>query len=155
LFLGPGKRFDNTTRRLIDVDGTIAHDVGIESPIAPALWNPGDELAFTIDPIADGMVLDAITGAVLGAAPPIDGGEIMHLVKTAPGVGPGTFAICFLSHGGHLWDTAFDVRGTFGYFYEDVDALEVAGTLTGDTDIPTPEPASMLLLVFGAAAVSA
>lgn len=151
LFLGPGERFDPDTRNQIDVDGTMARDLGDASPTA-ALWDVGDELLFTIDPILDGLAFDA-SGLPI-PAPLIDGGEIMHLVKTAPGTGPGTFSISFLSHGGHLWDTAFDVSGTFGYLYEDVDALEAVGTLTGDTDIPTPEPTSMLLAAFAVVCVS-
>jgi hypothetical protein len=152
LFLGEGFRFDDETRRAIDVDGTMVRDVGDVPDTAPALWDSGDELLFTIDPISGGLVLDA-SGAVVGAAPLIDGGEIMQLVKTAPGLGAGTFAISFLSHGGHLWDTAFDVSGTFGYYFEDVDALEAVGTLTGDTDIDTPEPATLGLLLLGGLAL--
>lgn len=150
LFLGDGLHFDPETRDLIDVDGTMVQDVGDTGPTAPAFWGPGDELLFTIDPLSGGMIVDD-TGAPLGPAPIIDGGEIMHLVKTAPGSGPGTFTIAFLSHGGHLWDTGFAVAGTFGYLYEDVDALEAVGTLTGDTDIDTPEPGSLVLLTLGAA----
>ena len=154
LFLGPGLRFDDATRRAIDVDATMVQDVGDVPATAAALWDPGDELLFSIDPVSGGSILDA-SGAVVGAAPPIDGGEIMHLVKTAPGVGPGTFSISYLSHGGHLWDTKFDVRGTFGYYFEDIDALEAVGTLTGDTDIPTPEPSSAALALGAAAMVGA
>jgi hypothetical protein len=146
LFLGPGLRFDNETRNEIDLDASMVRDLGIASPTAP-LWGPGDELLFSIDPILRGTVLDA-SGAVVGPAPLIDGGEIMHLVKTAFGLGPGTFVNSFLSHGGHLWDTAFPVAATFGYYYEDVDALESVGTLTGETDIPTPEPASLVLVLM-------
>jgi len=149
LFLGPGLRFDDESRHLIDVDGTMARDLGESSPTAP-LWDPGDELLFSIDPLSGGTIIDA-AGTAVGPAPPIDGGEIMHLVKTAPGVGPGTFGISFLTHGGHLWDTAFPVASTFGYLFEDVDALEAVGTLTGDTDIPTPEPSSVVLLALGLA----
>ncbi len=149
LFLGPGLRFDNDTRDAIDVDATMVRDLGDVPPTAAALWDPGDELLFSIDPIAGGSVLDP-GGTIVGAAPPIDGGEIMHLVKTAPGIGPGTFGISYLFHGGHPWDTAFDVKGTFGYYFEDVDALEAVGTLTGDTDIPTPEPATAALALWAA-----
>jgi hypothetical protein len=149
LFLGPGKRFDDETRRQIDVDATMAQDLGIVSDTAPASWGPGDELLFSIDPISGGSIVDSISGALLGPAMPIDGGEIMHLTKTAPGLGPGTFAISFLIHGGHPWNTAFPVATTFGYYYEDVDALEAVGTLTGETDIPTPEPASLATILIG------
>lgn len=144
LFLEPGYTFDDESRRRIDVDGTMVRDEGVD-PGAATAWSTGDELLFTIDPILDGMMLDP-SGAPAGPAPPIDGGEIMHLVKKAPGLGPGTFSVSFLSHGGHPWDTAFDVGGTFGYYFEDVDALEAVGTLTGDTDIPTPEPSTVSLL---------
>ena len=144
LFLGPGFRFDDETRRSIDVDATMVRDLGEMPPgTAGALWDPGDELLFSIDPLMGATAIDP-TGAIF-PAPLIDGGEIMHLVKTAPGLGPGTFAISFLSHGGHLWDTAFPVAATFGYLFEDVDALEAVGTLTGDMDIPTPEPTSLVL----------
>ena len=139
---GPGARFED--RDVIDVDGTMARDVGDASPTA-ALWDVGDELLFTIDPVDRMTIIDA-TGKTTDVLGIIDGGEIMHLVKTAPGVGPGTFSISFLKHGGHTWDTAFDVAGTFGYAFEDVDALEAVGTLTGDTDVP--EPSSLLLLGF-------
>lgn len=147
LFLGPGLRFDDASRRAIDVDALMVRDLGSTSPTAP-LWGPGDELLFSIDPVSGGTILDA-SGAVVGPAPLIDGGEIMHLVKTSFGVGPGTLVNSFLSHGGHLWDTAFPVAATFGYYFEDVDALESVGTLTGNTDIPTPEPASLMLGLLG------
>lgn len=79
-------------------------------------------------------------------APLIDGGEIMHRVNT----GGVMFAISFLAHGGHTWDTAFAVAATFGYFYEDVDALEAVGTLTGETILPEPGSVAMLMLAGGA-----
>ena len=147
LFLDDEYRFDDETRRRIDVDGTMVSGSSNPAGTAPG-WAVGDELLFTIDPIEAGTAISP-TGATM-AAPLIDGGEIMHLVKTAPGVGPGTFTVSFLSHGGHLWNTAFDVSGTFGYYYEDVDALEAVGTLTGDTDIDTPEPSTAVLLAMGA-----
>ena len=107
-----------------------------------------DELLFTIDPID--APLDP-SGALL---PAIDGGEIIHRTNT----GAGSFSVSFLSHGGHLWDTAFPVAATFGYIDgigEDVDdALEAVGTLTGDTTIDTPEPGGGLLLLSGLACYS-
>jgi hypothetical protein len=154
LFLGPGLRFDDESRRNIDVDAIMARDLNIQSQTAPPAWDPGDELLFSIDPVSGGRILNP-NGGDMGAAPPIDGGEIMHLVKTAPGPGPGTFAISYLKHGGHTWDTLFPVATTFGYRFEDVDALEAVGTLTGDHDVPTPEPASAVLFLIGLGMVGA
>ncbi len=147
LFLPAGFTFDPATRDQIDVDGTMVHDPNhvpgsIGGPPGTAIWDAGDELLFTIDPVSGGSVLDPL-GAPVGPAPPIDGGEIMHLVN----LGPGLFSISFLSHGGHLWDTAFDVKGTFGYFYEDVDALEAVGTVDG-FEIPEPSSVALFLLAI-------
>lgn len=144
--MGDGLRLDPESLHLIDVDGTMASDVEPDLDHTSLSWGPGDELLFTVDPFTAG-VIDA-SGAVIGSVF-MDGGEIMHLSKT--GLGPGAFAVSYLSHGGHLWDTAFDVSGTFGYEFEDVDALEAVGTLTGDIDIPTPEPSAAVLAVVGAA----
>ena len=47
----------------------------------------------------------------------------------------------FLEHGGHVWDTAFDVRGTFGVRTENIDALEAASV---------PEPATLLIVASAA-----
>jgi hypothetical protein len=149
LFLPAGFRFDDETRRSIDVDALMTSDLGVTSPTAPPLWDPGDELLFSIDPIA-GMMLDP-SGAP-SVAPPIDGGEVIHVVKTAAGAGPATLAVAFLSHGGHLWNTAFPVATTFGYFYEDLDALEAVGVIEGDRVINTPEPTSAMLMIVGLAA---
>ncbi|MEZ6070588.1 MAG: PEP-CTERM sorting domain-containing protein [Pirellulales bacterium] len=135
LFLGDGS-FSSETRLLVDVDATMVRDVG-----EVGRWDVGDELLFSIDPID--QPLD-VTGAPL---PSIDGGEIIHLENTAAGLLPS-----FLKHGGHVWDTAFDVAGTFGYYFEDIDALEAVGTLDG-TEIDTPEPATLALLIFGLAAL--
>lgn len=132
-----GLTFDRQTRDQIDVDGTMARDVNNSSPTAPIAM-PGDELLFTIDPIDDPVVLDVAGGPGGPAGFMIDGGEIMHLVFT-----PGGFTIDFLDHGGHIWDTDFEVATTFGYEFEDVDALEAVGVLEG-TDISTPEPGTLL-----------
>lgn len=132
-----GLRFSQETRAQIDVDGTMARDLDNSSPTAP-IHMPGDELLFTIDPIDDPVVLGP-TGGPGAGIPAIDGGEIMHLAFNAGG-----FSIEFLDHGGHLWDTAFDVAGTFGYEFEDVDALEAVGVIEG-TDIGTPEPGTIVI----------
>jgi hypothetical protein len=64
-----------------------------------------------------------------------DGGEIFEY--DGPGI-----ATRFLKHGGHVWDTAFDVRGTFHVNNENIDALEGIATAV-------PEPASCLMVAFG------
>jgi hypothetical protein len=148
LFLPAGFRFDDATARQVDIDALMTKDVGQGSPTAP-LWNPGDQLLFSIDPISGGTMLSP-SGAP-SPAPLIDGGEVMHLTKIAAGVGPATISIAYLKHGGHTWDTAFPVATTFGYFFEDVDALEAVGTLTGDIEIPTPEPGSAISVLIGLA----
>ena len=48
----------------------------------------------------------------------------------------------FLSHGGHLWNTAFPVMATFGTASENVNALEA---------VAVPEPAILALLIPGLA----
>lgn len=69
-----------------------------------------------------------------------DGGEIFEY--DGPGI-----ATRFLNHGGHLWDTAFDVRGTFHVNNENIDAIEGIATAV-------PEPASCLIAVLGIALAS-
>jgi hypothetical protein len=97
----------------IDVDGLMTYD-GFGTWNS---WDTGDSLLFSIRPVDT-----------------FDGGEIWVWTK-------GT-AATFLSHGGHLWDTAFNVSGTFGGL-ENVDALEaVAGV---------PEPNLVALLAVGGA----
>lgn len=71
---------------------------------------------------------------------PYDGGEIF-VYTLGGGSGPATF----LNHGGHLWDTAFDVGGTFGCPTDEIDALEAVNVV--------PEPASMAALAIGAGAL--
>lgn len=147
LFLPVGVHFTQETRDQIDLDAAMARDIS-----DPGRWSPGDELLFSIDPILDPAIVGA-TGGPVPAGFSIDGGEIMRLVKY--GVLATDFTNAFLSHGGHLWDTAFDVRGKFGYMFEDIDALEAVGGISGGTDIPSPEPTSLVLLVMGIAAATA
>jgi hypothetical protein len=68
------------------------------------------------------MMQESITEMMFSIAPvgPFDGGEIWIWDYT--NLNPG--AAAFLWHGGHLWDTAFDVRGAFGTLSENIDALE-------------------------------
>ena len=86
-----------------------------------AMMMSGDSIMFSIDPI------DVF-----------DGGEIWVWDGTA---NPAQF----LNHGGHLWDTAFDVQLNYGTESENINALEAAST---------PEPSSILLLGFGLAGLA-
>ena len=49
-------------------------------------------------------------------------------------------AASFLSHDGHLWDTAFDVAAAYGVETQNVNALEA---------VAIPEPSTAVLLGFG------
>lgn len=60
----------------------------------------GDQIIFSIDPIQG-----------------LDGGEIFFYDKA-------TGNSSFFKHGGHVWDTSFDVMGTFGTATENINALE-------------------------------
>lgn len=63
-----------------------------------------------------------------------DGGEIfVGDVNTLTG--------SYLNHGGHLWDTDFDVMGTFGVPTENINAIEAIHFV--------PEPSTALLLGIG------
>jgi hypothetical protein len=91
---------------LVDLDGLFIEDTngnGLLDGGVPGQL-PGDTIIFSI---------------MAAAGLPFDGGEIWTYVLGG-GAGPATF----LNHGGHLWDTAFDVKGTFGVASEDVDAIE-------------------------------
>ncbi|MCG8408982.1 MAG: VWA domain-containing protein [Phycisphaerales bacterium] len=68
-----------------------------------ASFGPGDRIIFSIRDTTGG-----------GAS--FDGGEIIVLPFGAPAF--------FLLHGGHLWNTAFNVAGTFGVATEEVDSIE-------------------------------
>ena len=100
---------------LFDLDGLMIFDLDEN-----AEFENGDLVLFSIQPIAS-----------VG----IDGGEIYVYEK---GVGAS-----FLFHGGHLWDTAFDVSGTFNLASENVDALEAVSTTTITS---VPEPTSIFAL---------
>lgn len=71
-----------------------------------------NEIMFSIDPVL------ARDGSTL-----LDGGEIFVGVRGVSGK--------YLFHGGHLWDTAFDVKGTFGLGNENINALEAVAPEPG------------------------
>ncbi len=110
------------------------------SQIASAIGRP--DLAQLID--LDGLMIDAPLAlqntfeAILFSIRPIDvfdGGEIWVWD------GDPTHAANFLSHGGHVWNTAFDVMGTFNTASENVIALEAVSS----TEIPEPAACAMAL----------
>lgn len=74
---------------------------------------------------------------------PYDGGEIF-VYSLGEAAVPG-YAPHYLFHGGHLWDTAFNVGATFGCPTDEIDALEAVDVV--------PEPASMAALALGALGV--
>lgn len=107
----------------IDVDALMVHDVGTGFNPFDGQFGPGDSIMFSIAPIEDP------NGNLL-----YDGGEIWVWDYGKPAE--------FLEHGGHKWDTAFDVAGTFRVNVENIDALEAAG-------VPEPQAA-----VLGAIALA-
>lgn len=106
----------------LDVDGLMVRDVGTGLNPFDGQFGPGDAILFSVAPIT------GPNGSVI-----YDGGEIWNWEFGSPAQ--------FLDHGGHLWDTAFDVMGTFGSVSENIDALEAVGGV--------PEPTSLLLGTLG------
>jgi hypothetical protein len=98
------------------------------------------------------MDVDAILGIRNAGSPSASGRSIWLrsvnpvvdsalLTAAKSGNRPAAVPTRFLKHGGHDWDTVFDVRGTFHLNHENIDAIEaVAGV---------PEPSFLLLLVLG------
>jgi hypothetical protein len=89
-----------------------------------AIMTLGQRVIFSIRPLV-----------VPGTPFAFDGGEIF--VYDNP-----TTPTMFLDQGGYVWDTAFDVMGTFNLAHENVDALEAVGQFV-------PEPASCALAALG------
>lgn len=90
-------------------------------------WNAattgGGLLAFSVAPVSDEF------GNVI-----LDGGEIFVLDLSS-------LTAEFLLHGGHLWDTDFDVMGTFGLDSENINAIEAVA--------PIPAPGILTLIALG------
>jgi hypothetical protein len=101
----------------IDVDAMMLSDqFGTQET-----FDHGDRILFSVAPLEDSLM-----------ATIFDGGEIFELIG-------GSSSATYLSHGGHLWDTAFDVAGTFGLMSENINALEAAS-------VAIPEPSTYILL---------
>lgn len=71
---------------------------------------------------------------------PYDGGELF-VYTLGGGAGPATYLV----HGGHVWDTAFDVGATFGCPTDEIDAIEAVPVV--------PEPGTIAALALGAGAL--
>jgi hypothetical protein len=86
------------TQQQVDVDALMVKDAD-----GNGVWSAGDEVLFSVR-----------------AAPGMDGGEIVHWEFGA--------SATFLVHGGHVWNTAFNVITAFGLGagQEDIDAHEAA-----------------------------
>jgi len=141
LILGPGgvQPYLSTTQianaigdpeiaQILDLDALMVRDVGTGFNPFDGEFNEGDAIMFSIEPI-----IDAAGGVRY------DGGEVWVWEH-------GQMA-SFLKHGGHVWDTAFDVGGTFRVNTENIDALEAAGAV--------PEPSTAVLLLIGAVTATA
>jgi hypothetical protein len=96
----------------------------VEQMDVDAIMTLGQRVIFSIRPLA-----------VPGTPIAFDGGEIFVYENAAT-------ATKFLDHGGHLWDTGFDVMGTFLVPSENVDALEAVSQFV-------PEPGCCGLVVLG------
>jgi hypothetical protein len=119
--------------RLLDLDGLMMWDDD-DSVITPGdagnIASGPDHMLFSIRPIS-------ITDPAGGTIVITDGGEIWET----------NFAVAdFLAHGGHKWDTLFDVKGTFRTLDENVDGLEAAAYI--------PEPGCATVLAGGAAGLA-
>jgi hypothetical protein len=104
---------------LIDVDALMVHDIGTGFTPFDGDFGPGDSIMFSIAPIPNPEGGDFY-----------DGGEVWVWEHGQPAQ--------FLNHGGHLWNTAFNVGAAFGVQTENIDALEAVG-------VPEPGTAALAL----------
>lgn len=83
----------------------------------------------------DAMMVKMSTESILFSLFPVatlDGGEIFTWSRGDP-------TASYLRHGGHLWDTDFDVMATYDTSYENIDALEAVS-------VPLPGTLPLLFL---------
>lgn len=124
--------------------------------------DPGGVAIFNLD--GSTFATSAAIAAMIGVLNPdqvdldalmINGSQILFSIRPIAGLYDGgeiwigdlsTGTASFLVHGGHVWDTAFDVGLATGCLQENIDALEA-------TALVVPEPATMTAMVLGAAAM--
>lgn len=104
---------------LIDIDAVMVNDVGTGFNPFDGDFGRGDSILFSITPIPNPN----------GGPDLFDGGEVWVWNHGQPAQ--------FLEHGGHVWDTTFDVQSTFGVFTENIDALEA---------VSVPEPTALFMM---------
>ncbi|MGI9427995.1 MAG: PEP-CTERM sorting domain-containing protein [Bythopirellula sp.] len=109
---------------LIDVDALFMNDITGFQDANISQKIPSARMVFSIDPVT----LTLPDGSVFTL---FDGGEIF-VWDTVPGS-----TATFLNHGGHTWDTAFNLMATYNTPSENLNALEAVSTI--------PEPATMML----------
>ena len=119
--------FTNTSTPLFYTP-EIAKAIGLDDKFVPflnvdAMMTSGERIMFSIDPIE-------------GAG--LDGGEIWVWDRNSGAPAQ------FLKHGGHLWDTAFNVRRTFGTATENINALEAINYSGPIIDIEPFEPTDII-----------
>lgn len=114
-----------------DLYGLSPTDLGLleDEMDLDAMMTRGEKIMWSIDPL---------TLSPAGPGIAFDGGEIFVWDRTIGG------AASFLVHGGHTWDTTFDIMGTFGTATENINALEAVAAI-----VPEPESLILLLLGFG------
>jgi hypothetical protein len=115
---GAGGPYWSNLVELMDVDAVMAF---------------GEQLTYSIRPLSFQVTVGGVVTNVN-----FDGGEIFEY--DGPGI-----PTRYLKHGGYVWDTGLDVRGTFNVMSENVDALEAVAGI--------PEPSTFLLLMLGLFAV--
>lgn len=131
-----------STERFLDpIEAAVFDSTGVpiftHADIASAIGRP--DLANNLDFDLDAMMMSGFDILFsIDAVDVFDGGEIWVWDGVTPG------GATFLNHGGHLWDTAFDVSGTFGTATENINALEA---------VSVPEPTTLTLIALGMAGI--
>ncbi len=143
---------EDADRYEIEVDALMVKDNNggdnaADIPSAMLMFGDiGDEIIFSTDPFSLSAAASSLT---------FDGGELIHLKVVDDGGGGPMLMASYLSHGGHVWDTAHDVALRIGepmrLGIEDIDAIEAVGVMQADVVIPEP---SVYALLAGMVTVS-